>query len=256
MNRQADLHRTFLDLIFEPGGDALFGADPAAFGAARGLGAPDQAALVRYRKRLRVYRGLVKGSILDPLPDCFPILRALLEPRDLWEPLLDAFFASRSVQSLYYRDVNPTFLAWLVETGPHHDRWPFLLQLAHYEYMELEILRWPEDAPLDARPERAEPTSRLVASGALRNLAYGYRVHEADEDDPEPEEGPAHLCCYRDRQSRFVCLEVDGPRSAFLARALEGEPLGEAAEAVGLAFREAAAWLEGLRRDGAVLGYR
>lgn len=254
--RQAELARTVMDLIFEPGGAEAFATDPAAFGARRGLEGSDQAALARYARRLGVYRGLVRASLLDPLGDAYPLTQSLLDEAGLWEPLLDAFLASRAVTSLYYRDIPPTFLAWLAETAPHADRYPWLLSLAHYEYMELEILRWPEPELTDPLGEVPTPASRALFHGAFRNLAYGWRVHEADEDAPEPEPGSACLACYRDLDGRFTWRELPAPTSAFLTAALEGQPLGMAAEAAGLPWTEAASLVLELRADGALQGFQ
>lgn len=252
---QAQLHAAFMDLLFEPGGEAAFAADPAGFAAARGLGGPDQAAFGRYAKRFGVYRALVKGSLLDPLPDCFPILKTLLEAAGQWEACQEAFLQSRSVQSLYYRDVAPTFLAWLADTAWGQDRWPCLLQLAHWEYVELDCLLHPDTVPVSGLGK--DPSAMGVAhfDGAFRNLAYGFRVQEADEEDPEPAPGTACLLALRNREGRFEWQEVDGPTSAFLARALEGQPLGEAAAAVALPWDTAAELLMDLQERGGVLGF-
>lgn len=250
------LHRTFLDLIFDAEGESSFHLDPRAFGADRGLDASDQEALAKFQRRLRVYKGLVKGSILDPIPDCFPILKALLEAADAWQDCLDAFFASRSVQSLYYRDVNPTFVAWLAESAWGQERWPFLLQLAHFEYVELEVLISPDTVPVPGLKATPDPEDRAVFDGAFRNLAYGYRVLEADEEDPEPAEAPAFVVCLRNREGRFETREVDNRISAFLAQALQQAPLGAATRALGLPWDEAVALLVDLRDRGGILGFQ
>lgn len=250
------LHRTFLDLIFGVDGESSFSRDPRAFGADRGLDERNQEALAHFQRRLRVYKGLVKASILDPIPDCFPILKALLEEAAVWPDCLDAFFASRSVQSLYYREVNPTFLAWLADSAWGQNRWPCLLHLAHWEYMEMEVLIGPESVPVSGLKKRPKKEDRAIFDGVFRNLAYGYRVHEACEDAPEPTAGTTFLLCLRNPVGRFESQEVDGRISAFLARALEQDPLGRSAEAVGLPWEEALALLLELKARGGILGFQ
>lgn len=253
---QSLLHRTFLDLIFDAGGESAFSRDPRAFCADRGLAERDQEAMAHFQRRLRVYKGLVKASVLDPIPDCFPILKTLLEKAEAWSTCLDAFFASRSVQSLYYRDVNPAFLAWLADTAWAQDRWPFLLQLAHWEYMELEVLIGPESRPESGLRQVPGTEDRALFDGAFRNLAYGYRVHEADEEAPEPATGATFLLCLRNPEGRFETQEVDGRTSAFLARAQDAAPLEPAARAVGLSWEEALARLLDLQARGGILGFQ
>jgi hypothetical protein len=243
------------DLLLDADGGEAFLSDPAAFGAVRGLGSEDQQALVRYQRRLRVYRDLVQGALEDPLPDCFPHTHRILDGAEAWEDCVRAFIASRAVQSPYYRDINPTFVAWLADSGWGQDRWPFLLSLAHFEWMELEVLRWPEGETPAAL--QAEPSSALhpAFDGAFRNLAYGWRVQDCSEEEPLPPAGTTHLVCFRDRDLDFRVLEVDPRSSAFLARCLEGATAGESAGGAGLPEPEALDLLARLHREGAILGF-
>lgn len=249
------LQGAMADLLLDADGAEAFLEDPAAFGRARGLGGEDQEALGRFRRRLRVYRDLVRGALEDPLPDCFPHTHRVLDDAEAWDDCVDAFIASRAVQSPYYRDINPTFVAWLAESGWGRDRWPFLLALTHYEWVELEVLRWPESPA----PERLldEPALERGAcfDGAFRNLAYAWRVHECSEEASVPGEGASHLVCFRDRDLDFRVLEVDPRSSAFLARCLEGAPAGEAAAGAGLEPLEGLGLLARLHREGAILGF-
>jgi hypothetical protein len=249
------LQQTMTDLLLDAGGAAEFGRAPEAFAAARNLGLEDQAALARYRQRLLVYRDLVQGGLEDPLPDCFPFTHRILEEAGAWEDCVRAFIASRSLRSPYYRAINPTFVSWLADSAWGQDRWPFLLQLAHFEYIEVEVLRWPEEAPPGDLGGEPGPDRHVVFDGAARNLAYQWRVHESGEEDPRPGPGEALLFCYRDRNLGFESLEVDPHTSAFLARCLEGEVLGEAAAGVGMDLAEAQHLLRRLQEDGAVLGF-
>jgi hypothetical protein len=251
--RLQQLQGAALDLFLDADGERAFAADPRAFAAARGLASGDAEAFHRFAPRLRLYRALVRGALEDPLPDCFPFTHQILEDAGAWEDCLDAFLASRSIQSPYYRDINPAFVAWLAESGWGLERWPFLLSLAHFEWAELEVLRWPE-APLPAGlSDDPAPERRVVFDGAARNLAYGWRVHESDAEAPVPAEGPALLFCHRDRDLDFRVQEMDGPASACLARCLEGKAIADAAEGFGLP--EAQALLGQLRAEGAILGF-
>jgi len=251
--RLQQLQGAALDLFLDADGDHVFAADPAGFAAARGLDPGDQDAFHRFAPRLRLYRALVRGALEDPLPDCFPFTHQILADAHAWEACLDAFLASRSIQSPYYRDLNPAFVAWLAESAWGLDRWPFLLQLAHFEWTELEVLRWPEMPPPPGLIGTPTPDRRVAFDGTARNLAYAWRVHESDADTPIPADGPALLFCHRDRALDFRVRELGGPASAFLARCQEGQNIGTAAEGLGLP--EALALLADLRGDGAILGY-
>lgn len=249
------LQATMLDLVLDED-VAGFERDPAAFVAERGLGEADQKAFTFYRRRLLTYRALVRFALTDPVPDCFPICQALLDAARQWRPCLDAFLDSRSVRSPYYRHIHPHFVEWLAESGWGQERWPFLLQLAHFEYLEIEVLRHPDEGPYADLLTEPEAGRHAVFHGTARNLAYAYRVHEATVESPVPEAAPALLFCYRDGDGDFCQREVGGPESAFLSRCQQGEPIAEAAGAAGLDLADAQELLEDLRAQGAVLGYR
>ena len=244
------------DLILDTEGAKAFTADPKAFGAARSLGKADRDALVTFQSRLLTYRGLARNALEDPLPDCFPIIHALLKAAELWDDCMDAFLASRTIQSSYYRDVNPAFVTWLANSAWGQDRWPFVLQLAHFEYIEVEIMHW-LDEPL-SNDLKVMPTadSQVVLDGATRNLAYSYRVHEATKEDPEAQGGETFLMGYRDAQGDFNYSELSAHASAFLARCMEGESIGVAASALNLELDEVLDLLIGFREKGALRGFR
>lgn len=250
------LQRCMTDLILDAEGGSSFAKDPMAFGQDRGIGKADQAALETFKSRLLVYRELARNALEDPLPDCFPITHGLLEEAGLWDDCIDAFLASRAIQSAYYRDVNPTFVAWLAQSAWGQERWPFLLQLAHFEYIEVEILRWPDEPPSPDLKPIPDADSRVVFEGATRNLAYTYRVHEATQDEPEPAAGETFLLGYRDSEGDFAYSELSAHASAFLARCLEGESVGAAASALNLELEEVLQLLVRFKESGALLGFR
>lgn len=251
MSRTESLQSAFSDLVLDADVSA-FRQDPIAFAAARGLEPGDARAMQRWQRRLLTYRALVRFALSDPLPDCFPITKALLG--DEWDACVDAFLDARAIQSPYYRHIHPHFVEWLADTGWGNDRWPCLLSLAHFEYLELEVLRAREDEAT-AFQTMPTPERRVRFSASARNLAYPWRVQEATEEAPLPPEGTALLFCHRLPDGRYHQRELGGPSSAFLTRLMDDAPLGEAADAVELNRDEAAAFLEELRSEGAVLGY-
>jgi len=245
------LQAAFSDLVLDSDISA-FRLDPIAFAASRGLDPGDARAMQRWQRRLLTYRALVRFALSDPLPDCFPITKALLG--EDWGDCVAAFLDSRTIQSPYYRHIHPHFVEWLAAAQWGQDRWPCLLSLAHFEYLELEVLRAPEDEA-EAQASSPTPASRVRFSGSARNLAYPWRIHEATEAEPEPAEGTALLFCHRLPDGRYHQRELDGPESAFLTRVMADATIRDAAEAVERDLQEALDLLADLHAEGAVLGY-
>ncbi len=178
-----NLHRAFSDVMLDLEGEEALLGDPEGFAAERGLGPEDQAAFRRYGRRFATYRALVYCTLTEPLDDSFPLSRGVVG-EEAWDAGLREFVASRSIQSYYYRDLQPSFVAWLAESRWGAERWPCLLQLAHYELMEMEILQAP-DAPVpQGLGEEAGPASRAVLYGAPRNRGHPYPGHEARAGGP------------------------------------------------------------------------
>lgn len=255
MSRLLTLQHALLDLALDADPEP-FRRAPGAWAGARGLGAEDGAALATQAPRFGVYRDLVRFALEDPLPDACPIAHALLREAGAWEACVDAFLASRTLRSPYYRDVAPTFVTWLAESGWGLDRWPFLLALVHWEVLELELLRHPDlPAPPEFQPEPGADR-RAVPEPTLRNLTYPWAVHRATEENPEPAAEPTHLLAWRSPEGDFESLVLSASASALVARWLEGEPLGAAAEAVEVDTAEALSLAATLHAKGALSGFR
>ena len=243
--REALLQRALGDLILESS-DAEFRRDPAGFGDGHGLSEADSECFLRQQGRLLLYRELARTNLLAPLENTYPVLRALLGPA-AWTEVTDAFLAARSLASPYYRDIAPGFAAWLAETGWGRSRWPAILELAHYECLELLITRWPDQVtPVDPDLPPA-PDVRLVLDPAARVVSYGHAVHRATEAEPVPLPATTHLLLHRDAEGGFGVLELTAAAAALLAA---DAPLGAALDGALLEL------LSDLKARGALLGFR
>ena len=234
--RLLQLQRTLAALILEPEA-AAFSEDPASFAARQGLAGPDQRALQRFQDRLLAYRELARASLVEPLEDMFPVLRALLAGAGAWEPCVNGFLLARQLQSPHYRDIAPTFLGWLVETGWGQDRWPFLAELAHFELLETLVARYPEQAPAQNRQPNPQPEPQsgagLTLAPATQLVAYSHAVQRASEQDPVPPAQPTYLLAYRDAHGDFQLMELTDAAAALLTRA-QTAPILDVAASLGL----------------------
>lgn len=248
------LQRFLADLAMGPDPDR-FARDPAAVAEAAGLPYPDQQALLRFKRRLLFYRDGVRQNLTDPLDRYLPLTQTLLEEAGAWEACCAAFLATRPLDSPYYRDIAPTFLGWLASSGWGRDRWPYLLQLAHFELIKELVETGPDgDMPEGLRTDPG-PGDLLVPAAPTQVLSYGYRVHEASLRFPVPVAGPCHLLAFRGRDGYVKWKELSAASAALLALGRE-RPLGAAAADLGLDLPETLAFLRGLREEGVVLGFR
>ncbi|HLO67645.1 MAG TPA: hypothetical protein VK188_11535 [Holophaga sp.] len=249
------LQRALAGLAFAPEA-ADFQADPRAFGTARGLGPGDREALFRWRDRLLFYREGVRGAVWEPLEGIYPLALALLARDGALEACRTAFLAARPFQSPFHRDIAATFVGWLADTGWGRERWPALLELAHFELVRILVEHGRDDVP---GPEDLHPDPRPGDLALLRPstqvLAYGHRVAEATLDWPEPVPGPCHLLAARGPDGYVRWRELTEVAAALLVRA-QTTPMAEAAAALGLDDGPGALrFLEELRVWGALAGF-
>jgi hypothetical protein len=131
--------------------------------------------------RVNVYRDLVFNNLSQLLRGTFPVLiRIIGEQR--WSLLVRGFLRDWRAQTPRFGEIAETFLDYLA-TRPQVMRegeWPaFLLELAHYEWVEMVLQQSDAQALLPTDPalllERPLQISPLAWP-----LAYEWPVHELD----------------------------------------------------------------------------
>lgn len=175
-------------------------------------------------RRMGIYRELLYNNIEGFLSRGFPVLRSLYADRD-WHVLVRDFFARHiSHTPLFYR-IAEEFLAYLQdERAPAPADPPFLLELAHYEWVEVAVGIDP--APLPAcNPDGDLLEQAPVLSPLARHLAYRYPVHKIRPDfqPTEPPEQPTYLVVVRDREDQVGFVELNAVTSRLL-KLIEQQP--------------------------------
>lgn len=175
-------------------------------------------------RRMNVYCELFYNNVEGLLATTFPVLREITDARR-WHAMVRDFFARHRARTPRFLELSREFLSYL-ETeriGEEGDP-PFLLELAHYEWVELELAV--AEATLDLGPAdfAADPLNRpLAVSPLARNLSYRFPVHRISAEWVPDAEAPTHLLVYRDRHDEIGFLEANAV-SARLVALLEEHP--------------------------------
>ena len=253
--RTLHLQRAMASLVLD-GDEAVLEADPGRVARRHGLSGDDQRAFREHGEALLTYRELARLSLIEPLETMFPVMKALLESAERWDDCVQAFLDARLLRSGHYRDIAPTFLSWLATTGWGQDHWPFLLELAHAEILEVLVARFPEIDPPEGLHTNPSPDDVVVLEAATQIVSYGHAVHEATEAVPIPEARPTHLIAFRNGEGEARLMELTPATAALLVQA-RTLPLGEAAAALNLPdLTEVMNLLKDLHRDGAIAGFQ
>lgn len=166
-------------------------------------------------RRMAVYRELFYNNIESLLAKAFPVLYELT-PSPRWHEMVRDFFIRHRARTPFFPRLPGEFVQAL-PTLLRADDPPYLAELAHYEWIEMELaLAEQEHAPPDT--EGPLGPARLMFSPLARMLAFRYPVHRIGPDFQPAEPQPTHLLVYRDREDSVRFLEIN----AMTARLLEG----------------------------------
>ncbi|WP_277761628.1 putative DNA-binding domain-containing protein [Pseudomonas sp. A34-9] len=134
--------------------------------------------------RVNVYRDLVFNNVSQLLRGTFPVLiRIIGEQR--WGLLVRGFLRDWRAQTPKFAEIAETFLDYLAAQPQvlREGEWPaFLLELAHYEWVEMVLQQ--SDAQALPSTDPALLLARPLQISALAwPLAYVWPVHELDPDN-------------------------------------------------------------------------
>jgi hypothetical protein len=177
-------------------------------------------------RRMAIYRDLIVKNVSSLLGGNFPVIRQIL-PETHWDALIRDFFVRHRAKTPLFLELGQEFLDFLQTARAHDPRDPpFLLELAHYEWVELAL------QISDAEPDlgRIDPQGDLLAghpvvSPLAWNLTYRFPVHRIGPTrQPEgPPETPTHLIVYRTAEDRIHFLEINGVTQRLMVL-LQDEP--------------------------------
>ena len=163
-------------------------------------------------RRMAIYRELFFNNLLKLLSSTFPVLKKL-HSNEKWRSLVREFMVAHHAQTPYFLEIPKEFLAFL-EHGyqPAEDDYPFLLELAHYEWAELALTVSEEsnqDLAVDADGDLLEGVpqkSRLAWS-----FAYRFPVHRisASFKPEQPGEQPTFLVIFRKDDGDLGFMELN-----------------------------------------------
>jgi len=163
-------------------------------------------------RRLAIYRELFYNNIESFLSGNFPVLHEIT-PDEKWHGIVRDFMVNHRCETPHFPEIAQEFLTYLSESRrAGADDYPFMLELAHYEWVELALGISDEDADLPPHDPNGDLLAGIpLVSPVAWNLSYSYPVHRISPGMiPEaPSEEITHLVVYRDRLDRIHFLEIN-----------------------------------------------
>ncbi|MGD9021400.1 MAG: putative DNA-binding domain-containing protein [Lysobacterales bacterium] len=174
-------------------------------------------------RRMAVYRELFFNNLRGFLEANFPVLRSLHEDA-AWNELCRDFYRDFRAQTPLFPEIPREFLRYLREHRQGHDSDPpFMLELAHYEWVELALsLDEADPEAIAADAEGGLLTGVPVLSPLAWPLRYTWPVHRISaEYEPQSAPGEAtHLLVYRRRDYAVRFMHLN-PVAALLLQRLQ-----------------------------------
>jgi hypothetical protein len=163
-------------------------------------------------RRMAMYRELFFNNIDSFIASNFPVLRTILNDAQ-WLELTQDFFARHRCETPYFSEIAEEFLAYLQNERNNPDDYPFLLELAHYEWVEM-ALSIAKDTPVVGSGGFLENllSRRIALSPLAWPLLYRYPVQAIGPGflPREAPEQPSCLIVYRDENDQVHFLKTTG----------------------------------------------
>jgi hypothetical protein len=164
----------------------------------------------------------------------FPVLKKL-HTDERWRRLVRKFMQRHQAHTPYFLQLPAEFLDFLQnEYEPGPDDFPFLAELAHYEYIELALSISEETDDLDGVDPEGDLLAGVPVKSALAWVyAYQYPVHRISAEFlPEAPAGqPVYLAVYRDTSDKVGFLELNAV-TAGLLNAIQENDAGQTGDAL------------------------
>lgn len=183
-------------------------------------------------RRIAIYRELFFNNLRNLLGTMFPVLRKLHDEAH-WGHFIREFMRNHRAKTPYFLELPKEFLHFLQnEYQARVDDYPFLLELAHYEYVELALsISTEENNMTNIDPEGDLLTGIPVKSVLAWVYAYQYPVHRISKTylPTKAEDQPIYLAVYRQASDKVGFLELN-PVTAALLNAIDENESGKNGE--------------------------
>ncbi|UJP05339.1 MAG: putative DNA-binding domain-containing protein [Nitrosomonas sp.] len=178
------------------------------------------------KRRIKIYRELFYGNVEDFIANAYPVLRKIL-PDTQWHAMIQDYFANHIAHTPLFPEMPREFLKYLeYERKPQPDDPPFMLELAHYEWVELALSLLDEKTTTTGfDPDGDLLHDTPVISPCAWPLSYRFPVHKISPDFQPWQVGETatHLVVFRDTAFEIHFIEVN-PVTARLLQLISSTP--------------------------------
>ena len=160
-------------------------------------------------RRMNIYTELFYNNIESFISTGFPVLRELTSDDD-WHAMVRDFMHRHQCKTPYFMEISEEFLDYLQNERQQANDPQWMLELAHYEWVELALSVLDEDSGMDS----VDPNGDLLEHAPQLSplawpLAYQYPVHRIGPDFRPESPEPVQLIVYRDKDDDITFIEIN-----------------------------------------------
>jgi hypothetical protein len=180
-------------------------------------------------ERMRVYQDLVFRNVQNLLTSNFPVLAKITGDKSDWDALARGFIRDHRAHTPHFPLLATEFLDYLEGLSDNSDkpeaqilfRYPFAKELAHYEWVELDV-QIALEPNLPGGSQQITLRDGLSINPTAHVLAYEWPVHLIGPDfqPTEAPDAPTFIAVFQNvnAQSEFILLT---PLAALLLENIE-----------------------------------
>ncbi len=172
-------------------------------------------------RRMKIYNELFFNNVEDFIANTYPVLKKIT-PENEWQKMIRDYFSNHLSQTPLFPEMPREFLKYLESERTNPDDPPFLIDLAHYEWIELALVT--SDLDKDINWEQIDKEGDLLNNQPIMSplawpLTYQYPVQHISADflPDSPSEQPVYLLIYRDNNDEIHFMELN-PVTALLVQ--------------------------------------
>ena len=168
---------------------------------------------------MAIYKKLFYDNVESFCAKSFKTFRAIVDD-EYWHSIVRGFIKNHQCVTPFFREIPREFLQYLVDQAEPEKRYPFIVELCHYDLVRLELYFAPES--IERRSQLSRMDTQIQRSPLARLLSYQWPVHQMDEkfDSFELPSDVTWLIAYRDRRNNVEFL-VSNPKTVRMLELLD-----------------------------------
>ncbi|MEC7547891.1 MAG: putative DNA-binding domain-containing protein [Pseudomonadota bacterium] len=179
---------------------------------------------------LKIYRELFFNNVCGFLDSTFPVCREAVGDVT-WSDYSRRFFSDHKCSSPLFLEISEEFLGWLAAQSDILRAYPYLAELAHYEWLELAVDVMDVDGWQPSTEVEFSSVAPVEINPASVAACYHHAVHQVSGTNPEVAATLSAFIVYRDSMDKVRFLNCT-PLSLMILENLRETPSQTPVEAV------------------------